>query len=293
MASYAGTESTRLSELGAFLKSRRARVRPDDVGIPPGSRRRTPGLRREEVSQLAGVGLTWYTWLEQGRDIHVSSQVLCTIARTLRLEPVERLHLFRLAGHEPPAGFADEGIRPAHLRVLQQWEPFPAHITGWRRDVLAWNRATTAVLGDYGDLPEGRRNVVWAMFMLPERRTLFAEWGQEARTLVARFRSEVAAHLDEPAARVLIAELQAESPEFAEAWERRDVHGGIDGLKRICHPTLGALELEHTTYHVGDQPGVRLTLFAPKPGSRTESVLRELDLPAGPVGSRSETGPTP
>ncbi len=280
MAGYAGTEPTRLSELGAFLRSRRARVTPDDVGIAPGFRRRTPGLRREEVSQLAGVGLTWYTWLEQGRDIHVSSQVLCTIARALRLEPAERVHLFRLAGHEPPAGFAEQGIRPAHLRVLEQWEPFPAHISGWRWDVLAWNRAASAVFGDYGTLPEGRRNLLWAMFMDPGRRQLFDDWEEEAVRLVAKFRSEAAAYLDEPAARVLIAELQTESPEFAVLWERRDVHGRTDGLKRLRHPTLGRLELEHTSYHVSDQPGVRLSLFAPEPGTRCERVLRELELSA-------------
>jgi transcriptional regulator with XRE-family HTH domain len=280
MASYTGTDSTRLSELGAFLKSRRARVTPDDVGIAHGFRRRTPGLRREEVSQLAGVGLTWYTWLEQGRDIHVSSQVLCTIARALRLEPAERVHLFRLAGHEPPAGFAEEGIRPAHLRVLAQWEPFPAFITGWRWDVLAWNRPAAAVFGDYGELPDGRRNLLWSMFAVRERRGLYEDWEGEARKMVAKFRSEAASYLDEPAARVLVAELQAESPEFATLWERRDVHARTDGRKRLTHPTLGLLELEHTSYHVSDQPGVRLSLFAPVLGERTDHVLRDLDLSA-------------
>jgi hypothetical protein len=243
-----------------------------------GFRRRTPGLRREEVSQLAGVGLTWYTWLEQGRDIHVSSQVLCTIAKALMLEPAERVHLFRLAGHEPPAGFAEEGIRPAHLRVLEQWEPVPALICGWRRDVLAWNRGASTVFGDYGELPEGRRNLLWTMFLQPDRRTLFEDWEREAGRAVAKFRSEAAAYLDEPAARVLIAELQAESPEFAALWERRDVSGRTDGLKRIVHPAFGPLELEHTTYHVSDQPGVRLSLYAPEPGSTSERVLRDLDL---------------
>ncbi|MBO0684213.1 MAG: helix-turn-helix domain-containing protein [Candidatus Dormibacteraeota bacterium] len=274
MSSYTGTDTTRLGELGAFLRTRRARLRPHDLGLPDGSRRRTPGLRREEVAQLAGVGLTWYTWLEQGRDIRVSPDVLCSIAKALQMEPVERVHLFRLAGHEPPAGFPEDSVRPAHLKVIERWEPYPAMVSGWRWDVLAWNRAADRVLG-YTALPEGRRNMLWATFMVPERRRLFQEWGREAARMVARFRNEAAAHLDEPACQMLVAELSAESPEFAEFWERRDVQGRTDGLKLLRHPELGDLELEYTTYQVSDQPGLKLCLYTPEPGSRTERVLQE------------------
>ncbi len=275
MSINTGSESTRLRELGAFLRSRRARLHPDDVDLPNGFRRRTPGLRREEVAQLAGVGLTWYTWLEQGRDIRPSPDVLCRVARALQLEPVERLHLFRLAGYEPPAGISEDAVRPAHRRVIERWEPFPALVTGWRRDLLAWNRAADAVLGIEA-LPEGRRNLLWATFMAPEWRRLFRDWEMEAARAVARFRVEVASHLDEPACRLLIAELSAESPEFVRFWERRDVHGRTDGLKRLHHPELGDLELEYTTYHIDDQPGLRLCLCTPQPGSTTEQVLQRL-----------------
>jgi transcriptional regulator with XRE-family HTH domain len=274
-----GGDSTRLRELGAFLRTRRARLQPDLVGLPPGFRRRTPGLRREEVAQLAGVGLTWYTWLEQGRDIRVSPDVLCCVARALQMEPVERVHLFRLAGQEPPAGFSEDAVRPAHRRVIERWEPYPALITGWRWDVLAWNRAADLVLV-YGALPDGRRNTLWATFMVPGRRRLFRDWELEAAKMVAKFRNEAAAHLHEPACQLLIAELSAESPEFAEFWERRDLHGRTDGLKRLRHPELGDVELEYTTYQVGDQPGLRLCLYTPEPGSRTERVLQSAAQPA-------------
>ncbi|HZU17546.1 MAG TPA: helix-turn-helix transcriptional regulator [Candidatus Dormibacteraeota bacterium] len=285
MVSDTGTEPTRLRELGAFLRSRRARLRPEEVGLPNGLRRRTPGLRREEVAQLAGVGLTWYTWLEQGRDIQPSLDVLCRVARALQLEPVERLHLFRLAGHEPPAGFSDEAVRPAHRRVIERWDPLPALITGWRRDLLAWNRAAGVVLGIDG-LPAGRRNLLWAMFMVPGWRRLFLNWEDEAARTVARFRTEVAPHLDEPACKLLIAELSAESPEFVAFWERRDVHGRTDGLKRLRHPELGDLELEYTTYRIDDQPGLRLCFYTPEPGSPTERALQRL-------GERLALSPAP
>src|SRR5206468_8868135 len=148
MSSYPGTDTTTRAELGDFLKSRRARISPATVGLPNRSRRRTPGLRREEVADLAGVGLTWYTWLEQGRDIRVSVEVLSGIARALQLEPAERAHLFRLAGHAPPATeTATAVISPRLQRVLDHWDPFPAHVAGRRRDVLAWNRASDMING--------------------------------------------------------------------------------------------------------------------------------------------------
>src|SRR5947209_14323459 len=136
MSDYPGTAATTRAELSEFLKSRRARLSPATVGLPLGRRRRTPGLRREEVADLAGVGLTWYTWLEQGRDIRVSGEVLTAIARALQLEPAERAHLFRLAGHPPPTpeSGTDAAVSPRLCRVLDAWDPYPAHITGRRRD---------------------------------------------------------------------------------------------------------------------------------------------------------------
>src|SRR5215472_2033810 len=141
-------ENMRRQALAEFLQSRRARLNPTDMGIVSSNRRRAHGLRREEVAQLAGVGLTWYTWLEQGRDIRVSSLVLGSIGRVLQLEPTERAHLFHLAGHEAPPRPMEEVVRPAHRHVLASWDPNPACITGRRWDVLAWNRSAIVVFGD-------------------------------------------------------------------------------------------------------------------------------------------------
>src|SRR5204862_961012 len=229
MPVYAGTETTRKSELASFLRERRGRLQPETVGLPNGSRRRTPGLRREEVAQLAGVGLTWYTWLEQGRDIRVSPDVLCRVARVLQLEPIERIHLFRLAGHEAQPRFVDEAVRPPLRRVLAGWEPYPAIVLGRRWDVLAWNRAYVRVLGDYSELPEGRRNVLWSMFMRPSRRRLIRDWAREAEVMVASFQRSTAAYLDEPDFQELITDLREQSPEFAALWARHDVRGRLEG----------------------------------------------------------------
>jgi transcriptional regulator with XRE-family HTH domain len=274
MSVYAGTETTRKSELASFLRERRGRLQPETVGLPNGSRRRTPGLRREEVAQLAGVGLTWYTWLEQGRDIRVSPDVLCRVARVLQLEPIERIHLFRLAGHEAQPGFVDEAVRPPLRRVLAGWEPYPAIVLGRRWDVLAWNRAYVRVLGDYRELPEGRRNALWSMFMRPSRRRLIRDWAREAEIMVASFQRSTAAYLDEPEFQELITDLREQSPEFAALWARHDVRGRLEGWKRLDHAELGYLDLEYTTYQVNDEPGLRLVLYTPEAGSRTDAILR-------------------
>lgn len=259
------------------------------MGLPNGFRRRTPGLRREEVAQLAGVGLTWYTWLEQGRDIHVSPKVLCSIARALQMDPTERVHLFLLAGHQPPVGFTEDGVRAEHRHVLERWEPHPAYVINRRWDVLAWNHATAAIF-NYSELPEGPGNAMWAMFLVPSRRTLIVDWHAAAAKMVATFRAEAAQYLDEPEFRILIAELEAESPEFAALWNRRDVSGRTFGVKRMHHPELGNLEFEHTAYEIADQPGCKLILYTPE-DRRTETVLGGLD--SVPGGGRLRPMPSP
>jgi transcriptional regulator with XRE-family HTH domain len=285
MPGYASTETTRLSELGSFLRTRRERLSPEAAGLPNGFRRRTPGLRREEVAQLAGVGLTWYTWLEQGRQIHVSPKVVCAIARALQLDPAERHHLFVLAGHRPPEGFTADGVSSEHRRVLERWDPHPAYIINRRWDVLAWNRATARIF-DYSERPGSVRNGLWAMFLLPSRRTLITDWQTQAEKMVATFRADAARFLDDPAFRMLIAELESESPEFAELWQRRDVRERTLGVKRLRHPVLGELEFEHTAYEVSDQPGCKLILYTPA-DERTESALGGLDLDDGDTAAEN------
>jgi transcriptional regulator with XRE-family HTH domain len=275
MATYPGTDATTRAELSEFLKSRRARISPAAVGLPSGRRRRTLGLRREEVADLAGVGLTWYTWLEQGRDIRVSAEVLTAIARTLQLEPAERAHLFRLAGHTPPAlEPAADTISPRLQRVLDAWDPYPAHITGRRRDVLAWNRASDAIIG-WSQLPDDRRNVVWNVFMVPATRQRLVEWEKEAALSVAAFRAEAGRDLGEPDYQELIAELLESSPEFAAIWARQDVRGRREGVKRYNHPELGRFDLEYTSFQVAEQPSLRLSLYTPADDGRSEMVLRK------------------
>jgi transcriptional regulator with XRE-family HTH domain len=278
MANYPGTEATTRRELGDFLKSRRARIHPETVGLSNGTRRRTPGLRREEVAQLAGVGLTWYTWLEQGRDIRVSQLVLQAIARTLQLEPTERRHLHRLAGYEAPseASCAREAVGATLRRVLELWEPYPAQVTGRRIDVLAWNRAAAAVFGDLSLQPEGRRNNVWRIFMQRECRELLVDWEDEAARLVASLRAEAGPDLADPDYQDLIAELLEQSAEFGALWARQDVRGRLEGLKRLRHPVVGRLDLTHTTYRVNDHPNLQLVLYTAAKDSETDLKLRRL-----------------
>jgi transcriptional regulator with XRE-family HTH domain len=274
MPVYPGIETTTRAELSDFLKSRRARIAPASVGIPSRSRRRTPGLRREEVADLAGVGVTWYTWLEQGRDIRVSPEVLAGIARALQLEPAERTHLFRLAGQSPPAPEpATAAISPRLRRVLDIWDPFPAHIAGRRRDVLAWNRTSEAING-WSRLPADKRNLLWFVFQVPATRRLLVDWEHEAALSVAALRAEAGGNLGEPDYQQLIAELLGASPDFAAMWARQDVRGRLEGQKRFLHPKLGRFDLEFTAFQVAEEPSLRLYLYTPADG-RSEAKLRE------------------
>jgi transcriptional regulator with XRE-family HTH domain len=274
MSTYPGTDTTTRAELSDFLKSRRARISPAAVGLPNRARRRTPGLRREEVADLAGVGVTWYTWLEQGRNIRVSPEVLTGIARALQLEPAERAHLFRLAGHGTPAPEpVAAAISPRLQRVLDHWDPFPAHVTGRRRDILAWNGASELING-WSRLPEDKRNILWSTFQVPATRRLLVDWEHEAALSVAAFRAEAGGDLGEPYYQELITELLAVDPDFARMWARQDVRGRREGLKHFQHPALGRFDLEFTAFQVAEQPSLRLFLYAPADG-RSEGKLRE------------------
>jgi transcriptional regulator with XRE-family HTH domain len=190
-------DEERRREMAAFLKTRRQRLAPEDVGLPPGYRRRTPGLRREEVAQLSGVGVTWYTWLEQGRPINASSQVLEAVARTLRLDESERSHLFTLAGIPDPATSVVPACEPAMHELVGAMDPYPALLVTARYDILAWNRAEAALKGDYSRLPERYRNVLWLVFTQPAWRELLVDQGDIAH-IVARFRGAMAEHIGEP-----------------------------------------------------------------------------------------------
>ena len=266
------------AELAQFLRSRRARVRPTDVGLPAGGRRRTPGLRREEVARLADVGVSWYTWLEQGRDIHVSEPLLERLARALQLTPTERAHLFELAHGRPAARplLAPATVSDALRRVLDA-HPYPGLVSTRRWDVLAWNQAATILYGDFGRLPVEERNGLWTLFMDPERRARMPRWEQDARRTVAGFRLEAGRAADRSEFDALAASLARVSPEFARFWDAHDVVELPEGMKEIVHPRLGTIEFEHVTLAYAEEDGhaLRVSLYSPRPGESTTRA-REL-----------------
>lgn len=272
-----GTDTTRLdaAELGAFLRSRRARVTPADVGLPDGARRRTPGLRREEVAQLAGISATWYTWLEQGRPINVSEQVLEAVARTLRLDRHERAHLATLAGASLPTGAEEHAVDAATLRVVHAVEPWPACVQNARFDVLAWNRGYGRLIGDLDRVPPLDRNSVWLMFTDPDWQVALVDRDQLARQSVARLRSRWPEHRDDAAWRAFVERLRAASEEFARLWDSRDVTEAVTERKQVLNSAVGRLDFELATSWLSPAIGTRLVVFTPADDD-TERRLRDL-----------------
>lgn len=272
-------ESAQREELAHFLRMRRSRVLPSDVGLAATGRRRTPGLRREEVALLANIGVTWYTRLEQGAPINVSSEVLRNIARALQLTEHEREHLFLLAGHRPsePTVYETETVSPLVQRVLDGLGCNPAVVRGRRYDVLAWNRAAIEIFGDYGAMETKRRNTVWRFFMCPDECRAFMPRREDAaRGLVAKFRATAAKYLDEPCFRALIDELLEGSAEFRKYWNEHDVNHRSEGLKIVRHPALGEMRLEFTALTVPGYPDMTMVVYTAEPGSVEEHKLKSL-----------------
>ena len=255
----------RRRELGAFLRSRRERVKPEDVGVRYSRRRRTPGLRREEVAQLAGVGVTWYTWLEQGRDINPSVQVLDAISRTLQFDDHEHSHLFTLAGFASPNTVANQclDLCPGAQTLIDQLEPFPASIVNDRLDLLAYNRVYASFFGNLDTIATEDRNYLWLSFTDPVWRRVIVDWDEAAASMVAEYRSAMAQHLDEPAWKTLVARLHRASPEFTAVWERHDVQRIQGQSKRALHPTAGLLTFDYTNLWLGQRLGTRIVAFTP------------------------------
>jgi transcriptional regulator with XRE-family HTH domain len=268
--------AARRREAGDFLRSRRERLTPADVGLPNGFRRRTPGLRREEVAMLADVGTTWYTWLEQGRDVRPSNELLSALAEALRLNPTERRHLFvlydRRASERSPPGpeRVDEPLR----RMLDSLIAQPAFVLGRRWDVLAWNRAAEVVYGPYGRLEGDERNMLHMVFADLDHRRLLVDWEAVARSSLAMFRADCARCAGDPDFERLVARLTRLSPEFARWWPRREVARPLAGQKRIDHPTAGRMLFEYSSLGVGDPPDMKLIVFTPL---EDESTIRKLE----------------
>jgi transcriptional regulator with XRE-family HTH domain len=255
--------AARRDELAAFLRNRRERLTPDDVGIVTSGRRRTPGLRREEVAQLAGVGVTWYTWLEQGRDIAPSPQVLDAIVRTLRLDGHERTHVFRLSGATDPTHVDGCAAVPDAIQpILDQLQPFPAVVVNGRYDILAYNRTYQAVIGSLDDLPVERRNMLRLMFTDPEVQSRMVDRDRAGAFLVASFRASMAKHVGEPAWKCFLADM-LEVPEFAKEWERHEVRPIQRMSKRIFSPSVGLLHMESTSLWLAESVGVRMVTYVP------------------------------
>lgn len=254
------TES--VNPLGRYLKDRRARLDPSTFGFPA-SRRRTPGLRREEVAMLANVSATWYTWLEQGRGGAPSAEVLERLAQALTLNPLEREHLFLLAQNRPPQvrHQVHQGVTPRLQRILDalSWSPALVKNASW--DIIGWNFAASTILTDYGALPPAQRNLLRRLFSSDGGKTNMPNRPAIARFLVATFRAETARHGVDT--RELVAELSMTSDEFRQLWQQQDVGAFGEGTKQIHHPHCGPLTLEYSTFAVDQQPELGLMIYQP------------------------------
>ncbi|MEU3060686.1 helix-turn-helix transcriptional regulator [Streptomyces subrutilus] len=265
--------------------SRRARITPAAAGLPDGgARRRTPGLRREEVAVLAGVGASWYQWLEQGRDITVSAQVLDSVGRVLRLTSAERRHLYVLAGLNPPALEVeprDRGMCHGLKRLIDAWMPFPAHIMDVYWNTVMYNEAAALALG-MG--PDTEQNSLISFFTDPVYRVCAARWEEVALEIVAQFRAACSDHPGDEGFQAVVEEAREASAEFAALWERRDIRPGGQLQKHLEHPVVGVLHLESTQLRVPARPDLSIVLHTPLPGADTAAKLEWLVSPEGRRG---------
>ncbi|MFD3694739.1 helix-turn-helix transcriptional regulator [Streptomyces sp. NPDC058646] len=289
------------AELGDFLRSRRARIRPEEAGLRSyGGRRRVPGLRREELAQLAGVSVDYYTRFEQGRAENASDAVLGAVAAALRLDPAETAHLARLArtagrggaGAGAPAGgeAASEQaqeVRPGLLRLLDSMPGTPAFVIGRRTDILAWNPLFATLVTDFGALPAERRNKAWLLFLDPQVRGRFVNWERKAQDLVAYLRFDHGRHPHDPRFAALIAELTDRSPEFARLWAAQEVREKTHGGYHLRHPLVGEFTLAYESLDLPDDPDQSLITYTAEAGSPSEAALRILAAEAGRTGGRA------
>jgi transcriptional regulator with XRE-family HTH domain len=267
----------RRTELGTFLRSRRERLTPEDVGLPPSLRRRTPGLRREEVAQLAGVGVTWYTWLEQGRPINASTQVLDSIARTLRLDQDEHNHLYRLADVPSlvPVSVHEATLEPEVQRVLDEISSI-ACVINERYDLLAWNRTYELVFPGITDYRGRYRNSMWTMFTMPACCHPFVNRAEEMPRMVATFRAAYAHHVGEKCWEQFIRDLLENSPQFAKLWADHEVAGYGTRYKIFNHPAVGQLTFKSMSMGIHASPGARMVVYTAA-DEKTEDAMRNLE----------------
>jgi transcriptional regulator with XRE-family HTH domain len=264
--------------LGSYLRDRRMKLDPAAFGFAP-ERRRTPGLRREEVAQRANISPTWYTWLEQGRGGAPSADVLDRIARALMLTDVEREHLFLLGlGRPPDVRYKEnDGVTPRLQRILDVLEPSPALIRTATWNVLAWNRAATVMLGDYGALPPHQRNVLRIIFLDPRARAVQYDWDSVARFVVASFRIDAARAGAAAEVGPLVDELCQLSPEFRTMWHNNDVRGAHgEVVKHIRHPVLGPLAFEYSAFSVDGRTDLSMVVYNPATPADAEKIRSQI-----------------
>lgn len=251
-------------ELGKFLKTRRAQLRPEDFGMPPGSRRKTPGLRREELAMLAGVGVTWYTWLEQGREINASTQVLDALASTLRLDRAERWHMYVLAEAVPVVVSNGRCSLPeAITEIVRSLDPLPAVVTNARFDILERNDAYHDLFRDFHPLPCVHRNTLWCTLTELRVREMLPQYERTVRYMVARFRAAYARHVGDPDWEEDIRRLSALSSEFAELWALHEVAEYRPDTRTFVHQDVGPLTFTTSELQVPGTPEARLTVYTP------------------------------
>ncbi|MFC5721673.1 helix-turn-helix transcriptional regulator [Streptomyces gamaensis] len=268
------------TELSEFLRSRRARLSPADVGMAPhGGRRRVPGLRREELAQLAGVSVAYYTRLEQGRGQGVSAAVLDAIATALRLTRAEREHLEHLARpstKKRAPGARTLGIRPAVQHLLDSMDSTPAYVLGPRLDIIAWNRLARALLGDFPAMSPQQRNMAWQLFLRPETRELYVDWAGKAADVVALLRLYAGRCPDDPRLAALVGELSVKSEEFRALWAAHNVQDKCFGVKRLHHPVVGPLTLLCESLVLPGDQGQQIVTYCAEPGTPSAESLRLL-----------------
>jgi transcriptional regulator with XRE-family HTH domain len=264
----------RREHLAQFLRARRDALSPADVGLPEGRARRTKGLRREEVALLAGVSVTWYTWLEQGRPINASVDVLDALARTLRLSDAEHQHLLTLAGRPTADSVPDTDHAPdALVRLIASMDPAPAYVLGPRWEFLAWNRAQRLLYPMIDQLDEDDRNLLWVMFAEPTARALVGDWDEQARRILAEFRAGTAERRTDPLVVQLVSRLVEASPEFAEWWPQLDVAQFETRVRRYHHPVAGDLAFEYQQLTPSEWPSLKVVCQLPLPGDDSAERL--------------------
>jgi len=271
-------KDARRQELTDFLKTRRAKIQPSDVGIQCSEHRRTPGLRREEVAQLAGIGLTWYTWLEQGRPIHVSEQILESLSHVFQLNSQERTHLFELA--QQPIHIESENLHntiPNNIKhLLDQLTLCPSYVIDEYWNVLAWNKAASLVFEEFEKLESKQRNLVWMMFLDNNYKKLFENWAEQAKGMLAHFRLNFGENIDEPSLNELVEMIRHESTEFNTWWPLHDVYLDDTIYKNIIHPVFGTMCFEFSSFIITNHPELKLVVHNPCDDTFTNEKMKLL-----------------